>query len=49
MPTDEQAQIAELAVRLLLTLGPLPPVRLLGVGVANFVYPDAPRQMNLEF
>jgi DNA polymerase-4 len=49
MPTNEQAQIAELAVRLLLTLGPLPPVRLLGVGVANFVYPDAPRQMNLEF
>lgn len=46
-PSDDEASIIHLAMQLLYTLNPLPPIRLLGVGVANFIYPDAPRQLNL--
>lgn len=48
-PTNDGQQIVQMAIRLLHTLQPLPPVRLLGVGVANFVYPDSPRQLSLVF
>lgn len=46
-PTDDAGLVGDVAVQLLRRTEPLPPVRLLGVGVANLIYPDAPRQLSL--
>ena len=46
-PTDDASLIGDVAVTLLRRIEPLPPIRLLGVGVANLIYPDAPRQLSL--
>ena len=46
-PTDDESLVADVAITLLTKAEPLPPVRLLGVSVANFTYPDSPRQLSL--
>ena len=46
-PTDDEAIVANIAIILLQKTEPLPPIRLLGVSVANLIYPDAPRQLSL--
>ncbi len=46
-PTDAPEVVAHIAISLLKKIEPLPSVRLLGVGVANLIYPDAPRQLSL--
>ena len=46
-PTDDASLVGDVAVTLLRRTEPLPPIRLLGVGVANLIYPDAPRQLSL--
>ncbi len=46
-PTDDATLVGDVAVTLLKRTEPLPPIRLLGVGVANLIYPDAPRQLSL--
>ena len=46
-PTDNADLVGDVAVTLLQRTEPLPPVRLLGVGVANLIHPDAPRQLSL--
>ena len=46
-PTDDPAVIADVAIKLLKSIDEIRAVRLLGVGVANLVYPDAPRQLHL--
>ena len=39
--------VGDVAVLLLRRTEPLPPIRLLGVGVTNLVHADAPRQLSL--
>lgn len=46
-PTDDVGLVADVAVLLLRRTEPLPPIRLLGVGVSNLIHPDAPRQLSL--
>ncbi len=48
-PTDDVELIGDVAINLLQRTEPLPPVRLLGVGAASLVHPDAPRQLRLDF
>lgn len=47
-PTDDPALVGDVAVLLLSRTEPLPPIRLLGVGVGNLVPADTPRQLVLD-
>ena len=47
--TQDPEVIAHYALKMLDQLGNLPPVRLIGVGLANLEYPDTPRQLVLKF
>ncbi|MDZ4700047.1 MAG: DNA polymerase IV [Rhodothermales bacterium] len=46
--TADEALVARVAITLLEHVAPVQPVRLLGVGLANLVYPDTPRQLRLD-
>ena len=47
--TNDSKVVNRCAVRMLDLMGPLPPIRLLGVGLGNLIYPDLPRQLVLDF
>ncbi|MEZ4701390.1 MAG: DNA polymerase IV [Rhodothermales bacterium] len=47
--TADEGLVSRVAIALLDLVAPAQPVRLLGVGLANLVYPDTPRQLRLAF
>ena len=49
LATRDPAIVSRCALKMLDQLGSLPPIRLLGVGMANLAYPDTPRQLVLKF